>query len=146
MATFWRKSGTDTFFFSYLIIKILYFLKKSLFSWIYYKINNIIKKKEFNFDSQIRFTGNIWNFRPDFRGRKVAIVVECGIKAFFNTCMNKVLFLRRKVNRKSNISSVWRGLSTVAGGKVLSLPLYDDSIYPISHSLFMQKRSYSCTY
>ena len=27
----------------------------------------------------------------------------------FNTCMKKDFFLRRKVNRKSNISSVWRG-------------------------------------
>ena len=26
------------------------------------------------------------------------------------------------------------------GNKVLSLLLYDDSIYPISHSLFMQKK------
>ena len=26
-----------------------------------------------------------------------------------------------------------------SGGKILSLPLYDNSIYPISHSLFMQK-------
>ena len=37
--------------------------------------------------------------------------------------------LRRKVNRKPNFLSVWRGL-----------PLYDDSICPISHSLFIQKK------
>ena len=29
---------------------------------------------------------------------------------FFNTCIKKVFFLRRKGNGKSNISSVWRGL------------------------------------
>ena len=75
---------------------------------------------------------------------------------FFNTCMKKVLFLHRKVNRKSNFSSVWRGLplllflplqqeekyfsSCYTGRKSFCLPLYDDSICPISHSLFMQKK------
>ena len=37
-------------------------------------------------------------------------------------------------------------VSSSSGRKRLFLPLYDDSIYSISHSLFMQKRSYSCTY
>ena len=59
--------------------------------------------------------------------------------------MKKALFLRRKVNRKSNFRSVCRGLPLL-----LFLPLQrkekyfvsccDESIYTIPHSLFMQTK------
>ena len=37
----------------------------------------------FTFDPQIVFVGNICDFRPDFRGQKVAILVVCRINIIF---------------------------------------------------------------
>ena len=53
--------------------------------------------------------------------------------------MKKALFLRRKVNRKSNFSSVCRGLLQQREEKYF-VSRCDESIYTIPHSLFMQKK------
>ena len=53
--------------------------------------------------------------------------------------MKKALFLRRKVNRKSNFSSVCRGLPQQREEKYF-ISRCDESIYTIPHSLFMQKK------
>ena len=40
----------------------------------------LLLPRKFYFPPQMRFSGNICIFCPDFRGQKVAILVECGIK------------------------------------------------------------------
>ena len=79
---------------------------------------------------ETKYFSSRWSGRKSSSGRK---------STFFNTCMKKAFFLRRKVNRKSNFSSVCRGLAQQREEKYF-VSRCDESIYTIPHSLFMQKK------
>ena len=65
---------------------------------------------------------------------------------FFQHMHEKGSFSAQKSESKIEVFERLARSPAVARGKVLCLPLYDDSICPISDSLFMQRRSYFCTY